>query len=70
MTRVLGRPAPSNPLNHRLNRTFEAHVWQRAYSAHGRTLLSLAFNYDVLSLKMLQFGVEQMDVNVIDSPPG
>ena len=36
----------------------------------GKTLLALAFNYDILSLKMLQFGVEEMDINVVDAPVG
>ena len=59
-----------NPLDFNLNRTFKANVWQRTYTKHGRTLLALAFNYDILSLKMLQFGVEEMNVNVVDAPVG
>ncbi len=70
IARISGHVTPDNPLDFRLNRTFQAHVWQRTYTAHGRTLLALAFNYDVLSLKMLQFGVEQMNVNVVDAPAG
>ena len=47
---------------------YQANLWSRVVGEHGRTLLSLAFNYDVLSLKMLTFGVETLDVHIIDSP--
>ena len=68
--RSTGHAVPPNPLDFNLNRTFKANVWQRTYTKHGRTLLALAFNYDILSLKMLQFGVEEMNVNVVDAPVG
>lgn len=44
--------------------------WQRVLSKHGKTLLSLAFNYDVLSLSMLSFGVAHLDVVLVDGPHG
>ena len=39
-------------------------------SVHGQTLLSLAFNYGILSLKTLTFGTEVMQVPVKDQPHG
>ncbi len=68
--RIKGYPTPDNPLNYNLTGSFKANIWQRTYSKHGRTLLALAFNYDILSLKMLQFGVEEMNINVVDAPLG
>ncbi len=47
---------------------YKPHVVYRAYDNHGKTLLSLAFNYDIMSLFTLTFGVRQMNVNVIESP--
>lgn len=38
--------------------------WSRAVSGHGQTLLKLAFNYQVMSLMTLSFGVEQLDVEL------
>ncbi len=59
-----------NPLQMNMSWYYKADVWFRAYNSHGRTLLSLAFNYDILSLLMLTFGVEEKDVQLVDSPPG
>jgi len=39
-------------------------------TAHGQTLLSLAFNYGVLSMKTLTLGTETLNVELQDSPPG
>lgn len=47
---------------------FKPNLWSRIKGEHGRKLLSLAFNYDVLSLQMLTFGVEMLDVEILDSP--
>ena len=35
---------------------------------HGQTLLSLAFNYGILSLQTLTFGTEELQVPVEDRP--
>lgn len=43
--------------------------WQRVLSNQGKTLLTLAFNYDVLSLGLLGYGVKSMTVPLLDSPP-
>ena len=45
-------------------------TWARVSSVHGQTLLSLAFNYGILSLKTLTFGTDVLDVNVEDQPLG
>lgn len=39
-------------------------------SVHGQTLLSLAFNYGILSLKTLTFGTDEVQVHVEDRPLG
>ena len=60
-----------NPLSltHNNGRNYKSDVWQRVFDEHGRNLLALKFNYDILSLSLLTFGVEKMDVAVIDAPP-
>jgi hypothetical protein len=45
-------------------RPYKTHFWSRVASGHGQTLLNLAFNYGVLSLMTLSFGVEQLDVEL------
>jgi len=50
--------------------TYDANKWSRVTTAHGQTLLSLAFNYGVLSMKTLTLGTETMDIELQDSPPG
>lgn len=49
---------------------YGADRWSRVTTAHGQTLLSLAFNYGVLSMMTLTFGTEMMHVELADSPPG
>ena len=44
--------------------------WARVASSHGQTILSLAFNYGVLSLKTLTFGISQFKVILEDQPQG
>jgi len=45
-------------------------TWARVSSVHGQTLLSLAFNYGILSLKTLTFGTDVLSVAVEDRPLG
>ena len=59
----------TNPLTENSEGNYKSDVWQRVFDEHGRNLLALKFNYDVLSLSLLTFGVEKMDVAVIDAPP-
>ena len=60
----------TNPLEANMTWNFKTSRWQRAFTKHGKTLLTLSFNYDVLSLSMLTFGVEEVDVPMVDYPKG
>ena len=42
--------------------SYKAHLWSRVASSHGQTILNLAFNYGILSLQTLSFGVEKLSV--------
>ena len=44
--------------------------WSRVATSHGKTLLSLAFNYGVMSLKTLSLGVVTQSIVMQDSPHG
>ena len=44
--------------------------WSRVSNQHGQTLLSLAFNFGVLSLMTLTFGIDRMNVVFEDRPRG
>ena len=59
-----------NPLTVNNTWTYRGTKWARAYSQHGQTLLSLAFNYGVMSLMTLTLGVKKMEVNLTDEPFG
>lgn len=48
---------------------FKANVWYRVYSPHGLKLITMAFNFDALSLSLLRYGVETVGVPVVDGPP-
>ena len=59
-----------NPLTVNVAGTYDAKKWSRVTTAHGQTLLSLAFNYGVLSMMTLTLGTETLHVELQDSPPG
>lgn len=44
--------------------------FSRVSSLHGQTLLSLAFNYGILSLMTLTLGTDRIDIDMIDRPEG
>lgn len=48
---------------------YKANVLYRVFSPHGLKLISMAFNFDALSLSLLRYGVETIDVPVVDKPP-
>lgn len=48
---------------------YKTNVWYRVFSAHGQRLLTMAFNYDALSISLLRFGVRTFRVPVVDGPP-
>lgn len=59
-----------NPLF--INSTFHhrPNIWSRASTNYGQTLLSLAFNYGILSLMTLTFGTSKQNVELADKPSG
>ena len=59
-----------NPLGMNVGGAYDAKKWSRVTTAHGQTLLSLAFNYGVLSMMTLTLGTETLDVQLRDSPSG
>jgi len=61
---------PVNPLTVNMAGAYNAKHWFRVTTAHGQTLLSLAFNYGVLSMMTLTLGTETLHVELRDSPSG
>ena len=59
-----------NPLTINVAGAYDAKKWSRVTTAHGQTLLSLAFNYGVLSMMTLTLGTETLHIELQDSPPG
>jgi len=47
-----------NPLRRTIGMTHKADTWTRVSSLHGRTLLSLAFNYGIVSLMTLTISTD------------
>lgn len=60
----------TNPLTENNTFTYRLDKWSRTASSHGETILSLAFNFDLLSLYTLVSGVELMHINITDEPSG
>ncbi|CAH1799787.1 unnamed protein product [Owenia fusiformis] len=60
-----------NPLlEQSIRENYKANIWQKAATKHGRTLVTMNFNYDVLSLSVLSLGVEKHTVVLKDEPVG
>lgn len=59
-----------NPLYSDITHTYKPWKWYRPTSDHGKTLLTLSFNYDVLSLNILTIGVETIPLKIKDIPVG
>jgi len=59
-----------NPLTISMAGVYDAQKWSRVTTAHGQTLLSLAFNYGVLSMMTLTLGTETLHIELQDSPAG
>ena len=59
-----------NPLTINMAGAYDAEKWARVTTAHGQTLLSLAFNYGVLSMMTLTLGTETLHVELRDWPHG
>ena len=49
---------------------YKTHRWSRVVTANGQTMLNLAFNFNVLSLMTLSFGVKERKMDVVDEPRG
>ena len=58
----------SNPLTIEMAGVYNAKKWSRVTTAHGQTLLSLAFNYGVLSMWTLTLGTKTLFVELRDWP--
>ena len=59
-----------NPLEVNNTWNYKPQNWARVASSHGQTILNLAFNYGVLSLMTLSFGIVKLDVELEDIPYG
>ena len=64
------RNQSENPLLVNTTWTYEMNIWNRVAHGHGQTILDLAFNYGVLSLMTLRFGVYEMKIELQDNPHG
>ena len=60
----------TNPLLQDMTMNYKSNIWYRSSSKHGLAILALAFNYDILSLSMLTFGVAKVNVTLRDEPRG
>ncbi|XP_045202831.2 uncharacterized protein LOC123556294 [Mercenaria mercenaria] len=60
----------TDPLRSDVSRTYKPWKWYRTTSEHGKTLLTLSFNFDVLSLSILTIGVERVNLKIKDIPEG
>ena len=60
----------SNPLLVNQTWSYKSNMWARVGSSHGQTILNLAFNYGILSLMTLTFGLEKLQIELQESPAG
>ena len=59
-----------NPLMTNLTIAYRLNKWSRVTTSHGQTLLGLAFNYGILSIKTLTLGTTSLEVDLYDRPAG
>ncbi len=59
-----------NPMLVNAEYTYKANQWARVSHSHGLTILSLAFNYGILSLMTLSFGVVTKPIELEEEPYG
>jgi len=59
-----------NPLLENMTQFYHANKWSRVTTSHGQTLLSLAFNYGILSMMTLTFGTNKRNIELVDEPVG
>ena len=60
----------NNPLLENLTWGYQTNTWSLVTSNHGYTMLSLAFNYGVLSLMTLSLGLQHLKMEIRDEPVG
>ncbi|KAL4229729.1 hypothetical protein ACF0H5_010118 [Mactra antiquata] len=60
----------TDPLKTDVTKTYKPWKWYRTTSEHGKTLLTLSFNFDVLSLSILTIGVDRIKLRIRDIPEG
>lgn len=60
----------TDPLRSDVTKTYKPWKWYRTTSDHGKTLLTLSFNFDVLSLSILTIGVDKIKLKIRDIPEG
>lgn len=58
------------PLGGNTRIAYRLDKWSRVTTSQGQTLLSLAFNYGVLSMATLTLGTHVLNVDLADDPPG
>ncbi|KAK3577266.1 hypothetical protein CHS0354_030551 [Potamilus streckersoni] len=59
-----------DPLYTDVSKNYKPWQWYRTNSVHGQTLLTLSFNYDILSMTVLTIGIQTLDVYLTDKPFG
>lgn len=59
-----------DPLKSDVSLTYKPWKWYRTISDHGKTLLTLSFNYDVLSMSILTIGIQRVPLKLKDYPGG
>ena len=62
--------ATEDPFKTDVSLTYKPWKWFRTVSDHGKTLLTLSFNYDVLSLTILTIGIQRVPLKLNDYPIG
>jgi hypothetical protein len=67
---VYNKTDETNPLQHNNTWNYKSQFWSRVRSTYGRTILSLAFNYKILSLLTFTVSVEEFKVTIEDVPLG
>ena len=60
----------NNPLLENIMWSYKLNQWTRVAHSHGQTILSLAFNYGILSLMTLSFGISAIPVKLEEQPYG
>lgn len=60
----------TDPLTEEKSIYFKPWMWEHIMTQYGQTLLMLTFHYNVLSMSMLNIGVVEKEVEIMDYPEG